>query len=94
MTHERTESSRPARWTTLEEAEDAYWRRHALWNRWLPFLGNPTTLWIGVSLLALWAIKRRRDRDRKLAEAWEAEELLVESMSGDSRSVGDSEPIN
>lgn len=67
---------------SLEEAENAYWRRHALWNRWLPFLGNPTTLWIGVSLLALLAIKRRRDRDRRLAEAWEEEERFADATSG------------
>jgi len=61
---------------TLEEAETAYWRRQAFWNRWLPFLGSPTTLWIAISLLALWAIKRRRDRDRERAAEWVAEEQV------------------
>lgn len=79
---------------TLEEAEDAYWRRHALWNRWLPFLGSPTTLWIAVSLLALLAIVRRRSRDRKLAEAWEAEERLVDDLVTATTAADDSELIN
>ena len=79
---------------TLEEAEDAYWRRHALWNRWLPFLGSPTTLWIAVSLLALLAIWRRRERDRQLAEAWAAEERLVDDLAGGGESGDDSELVN
>lgn len=79
---------------TLEEAEDAYWRRHALWNRWLPFLGSPTTLWIAISLLAVWAIKRRRDRDLRMAEAWEAEERQMDELVGSAGPPDDSEPIN
>lgn len=79
---------------SLAEAEDAYWRRHALWNRWLPFLGSPTTLWIGVTLLALWAIKRRRDRDREQEEAWEAEELAEQGWPRPVDDPSNDEPIN
>ena len=59
---------------TLEEAEVVFWRRQAIWTRWLPLLGNSTTLWVLVTLLALWAIKRRRDRDREIEAVWEMEE--------------------
>jgi hypothetical protein len=64
--------------TTPAAALTAFWHRSALWYRWLPFLSSSTVLWIGVSLLALLAIKRRRDRDRRILEAWEAEEREVE----------------
>lgn len=71
---------------TLEEAEAFFWRRQALWTRWIPLLGSPTTLWILITLLALWAIKRRRDRDRDIEAAWDAEERFVEP--------GPDEPLN
>jgi len=46
----------------------------AAWVRWLPFLTSSAALWIGVTLLALLAIKRRRDRDKDQRERWVAEE--------------------
>ena len=55
----------------------------ATWIRWLPFLTSSTALWIGVSLLALWAIKRRRHRDHERRERWMAEEL--ESIEAEQR---------
>lgn len=59
---------------SVEQLETAFWRRHAFWRRWLPFVGSPNTLWIVVSLLALLAIWRRRQRDRAWVEVWEIEE--------------------
>lgn len=51
---------------TLAEAEAAYWRRRTFWSRWLPLLTSSAVLWIGVTLLALLAIQRRRARDARL----------------------------
>ena len=65
--------------TTPAAALTAFWHRSALWYRWLPFLSSSTVLWIAVTLLALLAIRRRRDRDRKIHEAWEAEERQLEA---------------
>jgi hypothetical protein len=53
-----------------------FWRRSALWYRWLPFLTSSSVLWIAVTLLALLAVRRRRERDRKIREMWDAEEAL------------------
>ncbi|MEM7048540.1 MAG: hypothetical protein AAF604_02725 [Acidobacteriota bacterium] len=58
----------------LATEEEAFWRRQTLWRRWLPFLSSGTALWLGVTLLALWAFKRRRDRDAALAAEWERHE--------------------
>jgi hypothetical protein len=40
----------------------------------VPFLTSSTTLWIVVTVLALYAFKRRRERDAAIREAWDEEE--------------------
>lgn len=65
---------RAATGETLAAAEEAFWRRQTFWQRWVPFLSSSAAVWIGVTLLALWAFKRRRERDAALAEKWAAEE--------------------
>jgi hypothetical protein len=65
----------------VEELETAFWRRNVFWRRLLPFLGSPTTLWIAVSLLALLAIWRRRQRDRAWEEVWDLEERDLEERA-------------
>ena len=52
----------------------AYFRREALWTTWVPFLTSSTVLWMAITLLALFAIRRRRERDAALREAWAEEE--------------------
>jgi hypothetical protein len=65
---------RTATGVALERAAAAFWRRHRIWHRWVPFLTSSAALWIGVTLLALWAVYRRRRRDAETLERWEAEE--------------------
>jgi hypothetical protein len=60
--------------TTLATAEADFWRRHSL-QRWLPLATSSTTLWLGITLLALYAINRRRRRDAALRARWDQEEL-------------------
>lgn len=60
--------------TTLAAAESAFWRRHTLWYRGVPILTSSVTLWMMVTLLALWAIRRRRARDAAIRERWAEEE--------------------
>ena len=59
---------------TVAEHVATFWRRHAVWQRWIAFLGHPLTLWGFVTLLALLAIwqQRRRRAERQLR--WEREE--------------------
>jgi hypothetical protein len=66
---------------TLEAAEAAFWRRQDLWSRWVPLVTSSATLWIGVTLLALYAIRRRRQRDAALFARWQAEELVRAAAS-------------
>jgi hypothetical protein len=58
----------------LYAAEERFWRRQTLWHRWLPLLTSSTALWLGVTLLALWAFRRRRRRDAELMARWERED--------------------
>ncbi|MBW3672194.1 MAG: hypothetical protein KY432_11055 [Acidobacteria bacterium] len=59
----------------LEERE--FWKSRKIWNRWIPFLTSSLALWTVITLLALWAIRRRRRRDARIREIWELEEELV-----------------
>lgn len=61
---------------TLEEAERAFWGRHTFLYRWIPILGSSATLWLLITVLALFAFKRRRSRDLAIEELWEQEERL------------------
>lgn len=71
------EAFRRAAGESLRAAEEAFWRRQTFWHRWLPLLTSSTMVWIGVTLLALWAIRRRRRRDAEVAARWEREDALA-----------------
>lgn len=59
---------------TVQEAEEVFWRRQTFWRRWVPFLTSGTALWLGITLLALLAFRRRKQRDEAMAERWERED--------------------
>jgi hypothetical protein len=57
-----------------EQAAASLWQRRTVWVRWVPLLTSSGVLWMGVTLLALYAIRRRRQRRAELRRKWEAEE--------------------
>ncbi len=59
---------------TLERAEEAFRRRWSIWYRWVPVFSSSLTLWLAITLLALWAGRRRRARAAALEAQWEEEE--------------------
>jgi hypothetical protein len=61
----------------LVDAEEAFRDRHRFWSRWGPFLTTSTALWMIVTLIALYAIRRRRQKSAALRKRW-AEEGLEE----------------
>lgn len=65
---------RQATGETLAAAERRFWRRETFWQRWVPFLSSSFVLWLGITLLAMVAFRRRRLRDAELAVRWELEE--------------------
>ncbi len=61
----------------LPLVERDFWRSTKIWNRWIPFVTSSITLWTAITLLALWAIRRRRRRDARIRELWELEEQRI-----------------
>jgi hypothetical protein len=61
----------------LPEVEEAYFQREALWGTWVPFLTSSTALWIGITALALLAIRSRRRRDAEIRERWALDEAAL-----------------
>ena len=61
--------------TTVESAYAEFWSGRAL-ERWLPVLTSSLTLWLAITFLALWAIRRRRQSDAARRALWDEEERL------------------
>jgi hypothetical protein len=66
---------------TLATAEREFFRRQLVWSAWVPFLTSTTALWMGITLLALVAIRRRRERSAALRARWEREEGPEETVN-------------
>ncbi len=60
--------------SSLAATEARFFRHLDFWNKWVPVLTSSTTLWALISLLALYAFKRRRARDAEMKAQWEAED--------------------
>jgi Peptidase MA superfamily len=73
---------RSATGVSLAVAEDRFWSHLDFWNKWLPFLTSSAALWTLITALALWAFKRRRDRDLAVHERWQQEELAQAPTDG------------
>ncbi|TNF75357.1 MAG: hypothetical protein EP299_06295, partial [Acidobacteria bacterium] len=52
-------------------AEERFWRSHSIWYRWVPVLTSSATLWMVITILSLFAVKRRRDRTAEIKRQWE-----------------------
>ena len=58
---------------SVPAAEAAFWNRHRFWS-WLgPYLTTPTALWTIVTLVALFAIFRRRQQRAAQRQRWDEE---------------------
>ncbi len=58
----------------LAEAEASFWTEQALWNRWVPIVSSSATLWMGITLLAIYAYRKQRQRAAALRQQWEQED--------------------
>jgi hypothetical protein len=58
----------------LDSAESAFWERQKIWTTWLPIITSSTAVWMAVTIIALFAIRRRRRKDAELRRKWEEEE--------------------
>jgi hypothetical protein len=55
-------------------ADAEFWHRQRIWTSWVPIVSSTTTLYLGVTLLALLAIYMRRRRNRQIEEEWAKED--------------------
>jgi hypothetical protein len=78
---------------TLDEAESSFWDNQSFWYRWVPILTSSALLWIAITLLFLWAVKRRRARDAALKRMWEEEEER-QRLAAEARMSGGEELVN
>ncbi|HEV8581170.1 MAG TPA: hypothetical protein VGX68_19060 [Thermoanaerobaculia bacterium] len=85
---------RAATGTSLADAESSFWSRQTFWYRWVPVLTSSVTLWLLVTLLALWAMKRRRARDAALRRLWEADEERLRLAAAAREAEEDHEGVN
>ncbi|HVN33537.1 MAG TPA: hypothetical protein VMT45_16285 [Thermoanaerobaculaceae bacterium] len=78
----------------LSEFARGYFGRETLWSTWVPFITSTTALWMLITLLALLAIKRRRERDAAIREAWAEEERHALSANPPPRQEDDPDSWN
>jgi hypothetical protein len=78
----------------LHEVEHDFFGREAFWGTWVPFLTSSAVLWMAITLLAMVAIHRRRQRDLQMQAAWAAEEgtVLESDADLDEEEPGDGSP--
>jgi hypothetical protein len=63
---------------SLPRFEEAFWRSQRTWTTWVPFIASSTVLWLGVIGLSALAVRRRRQRSKKIRRDWANEEVAVE----------------
>ncbi|HSG39405.1 MAG TPA: hypothetical protein VLE27_07180 [Thermoanaerobaculia bacterium] len=85
------EAFRTATGVSLAEAEESFWENQTFWYRWVPVLTSSVTLWLLVTLLAVWAIRRRRQRDAAIRRGWEEDEERLR-LAAEARESGEAGP--
>lgn len=59
---------------TTASTEAEFFRRQRVWTTWMPILFSQETLWMGITLLAILAIWRKRRRGAEMRKRWDEEE--------------------
>lgn len=54
-------------------AESDFWDGQRIWTTWIPIFTSSATVWIIVTLLAIWAIQRRRQKNAEIERRWKEE---------------------
>ncbi len=60
---------------TLEQAEAKFWKKHTLWNRWIPVATSSGMVWLGITVLVFYAAMKQRKRAAAIQKRWEEEDL-------------------
>jgi hypothetical protein len=60
---------------TLTQAEEQFWRRQTLWNRWIPVATSSGIVWLAITLLAFWTFTRQRKRAAAIKKQWREDDF-------------------
>jgi len=55
---------------TLPQAEENFWNRQTIWNRWLPVVTSSGMVWLAITFLAFWVFKKQRRRTAAIKQQW------------------------
>jgi hypothetical protein len=66
---------------TPNTAISEFWQRQRIWTTWVPIITSSATLWLAVTILALFAIRRRRQKNVEIEKKWEEEDEGEKSKS-------------
>ena len=69
---------------TVATSSTTFWRE-SWWSQAVPFFTSSIVLWLGVTFLALFAIRTRRARSAARRARWDAEERAREAANGERR---------
>jgi hypothetical protein len=62
---------------TLTQAEEDFWSRQTLWNRWIPVATSSGMVWLTITLLAIWAYTKQRRRSAAIKKEWREDDWDV-----------------
>ena len=60
---------------TLTQAEENFWSRQTIWNRWVPVATSSGMVWLTITLLAFWVFKKQRRRTAAIKKQWKEDEF-------------------
>ena len=62
---------------TLSQAEEEFWSRQTLWNRWVPVATSSGMVWLTITLLAFWAFTKQRRRSAAIKKQWREDDWNI-----------------
>lgn len=66
-----------ATFMTLPQAEENFWSRQTIWDRWLPVATSSGMVWLTITFLAFWVWKKQRQRTTAIKQQWREDDWDV-----------------
>ncbi len=62
---------------TLSQAEENFWNRQTLWDRWIPVATSSGMVWLTITALAFWVWRKQRQRNTAIKQQWREDDWDV-----------------
>ncbi len=62
---------------TLSQAEENFWDRQTLWDRWIPVATSSGMVWLTITALAFWVWRKQRQRNTTIKQQWREDDWDV-----------------